>query len=121
MSDALGRKRVLWIGFAIYVLAALGAALAPSLAVLLFLRFLAGVGAAAIRIVTLGAVRDRYRGDQMASILSYILAIFLLVPMVAPSIGAIVVAVGQRDDARDARLASEIDRMAAAAPAHIDS
>ena len=62
LSDALGRKRILWIGLGIYALAAIGAALAPSLMVLLLLRFVAGLGAAAVRIVTLGAIRDRYHG-----------------------------------------------------------
>ena len=94
LSDALGRKRILWIGLGIYALAAIGAALAPSLMVLLLLRFVAGLGAAAVRIVTLGAIRDRYHGDQMAKILSYVLAIFLLVPMVAPSLGAVLISIG---------------------------
>jgi len=44
--------------------------------------------------VTQGAIRDRYRGDQMAKVLSYIMAVFVLVPMVAPSIGAAVLSIG---------------------------
>ena len=55
LSDALGRKRILWMGLAIYSLAALGAALAPSLSILLLMRFVGGLGAAAIRVVTQGA------------------------------------------------------------------
>jgi DHA1 family bicyclomycin/chloramphenicol resistance-like MFS transporter len=94
LSDALGRKRILWVGLAIYIVAALGAAFAPSLSVLLLLRLLGGFGAAAVRIFTQGAIRDRYRGDQMAKVLSYIMAVFLLVPMVAPSLGTAVLAVG---------------------------
>jgi DHA1 family bicyclomycin/chloramphenicol resistance-like MFS transporter len=93
LSDALGRKRVLWLGLAVYVIAALGAAFAPSLAALLALRFVAGFGSAAIRVVTQGTVRDQYQGDQMAKVLSYIMAVFLLVPMVAPSIGTAILAV----------------------------
>jgi DHA1 family bicyclomycin/chloramphenicol resistance-like MFS transporter len=94
LSDSLGRKRILWVGLAIYALAALGAAFAPSLTFLLLLRLLGGVGAAAVRVFTQGAIRDRYRGDQMAKVLSYIMAVFLLVPMVAPSIGTGVLMVG---------------------------
>jgi DHA1 family bicyclomycin/chloramphenicol resistance-like MFS transporter len=90
LSDALGRKRVLWVGLSIYVLGAIGAAFAPSLGALLLLRLVGGLGAAAVRIFTQGAIRDRYRGDQMAKVLSYIMAVFLLVPMVAPSLGAAV-------------------------------
>ena len=95
LSDALGRKRILWIGLGIYVLASLGAALAPSLATLLLLRFVGGFGAAAIRVVTQGTIRDRYKGEGMAKVLSYIMAVFLLVPMVAPSIGTVILAFGQ--------------------------
>ncbi len=42
LSDALGRKRILWIGLFIYALAALGAAFAPSLGFLLLLRLVGG-------------------------------------------------------------------------------
>jgi len=94
LSDALGRKRILWIGLSIYVLAAIAAAFVPTLESLLVLRFIGGFGAAGLRIVTQGAVRDRYRGDQMAKVLSYIMAVFLLVPMVAPSMGTAVLALG---------------------------
>ena len=94
LSDSLGRKRILWLGLAIYAVAAIGAAFAPFAAVLLLLRFVRGFGAAAIRVVTQGAVRDHYRGDQMAKVLSYIMAVFILVPMVAPSIGAAVLTLG---------------------------
>ena len=94
LSDALGRKRILWIGLAIYSLGAVAAAFAPSLGVLLLLRLVGGMGAAAVRVFTQGAIRDRYRGDQMAKVLSYIMAVFLLVPMVAPSLGTAVLAVG---------------------------
>ncbi len=94
LSDALGRKRILWVGLAIYILAALGAAVAPSLTLLLAWRFLAGLGAAAVRVVTFGTVRDRYEGDEMAKTLSYVMAVFILVPMLAPSLGAVVLAVG---------------------------
>lgn len=94
LSDALGRKRILWLGLLVYILGAIGAVFAPSLAWLLVLRFVAGLGAAGIRVVTQGVIRDRYHGEQMAKVMSYIMAIFLLVPMVAPSIGAGVLAVG---------------------------
>lgn len=94
LSDALGRRPILWIGLAIYSLAAVGAALAPSLGFLLLLRLLGGLGAAAVRIFTQGSIRDRYRGGQMAKVLSYIMAVFLLVPMMAPTLGTAVLAIG---------------------------
>jgi len=93
-ADALGRKRILWAGLAVYIVAAIGGAFAPSLELLLVSRFVAGIGAAGIRVVTFGAIRDRYHGDQMAVTLSYIMAIFILVPMIAPTLGSIVLLVG---------------------------
>ena len=94
LADALGRKRILWLGLGIYAIGALGGALAPSLEVLLVWRFVSGLGAAGVRVVTLGSIRDRYHGDQMAKVLSYIMAVFILVPMMAPSLGAAVLTLG---------------------------
>ncbi len=93
LSDALGRKRILWLGLLVYIMGAVGAAFAPSLAWLLLLRFVGGLGAAGVRVVTQGVIRDRYQGEQMAKVLSYIMAVFLLVPMVAPSIGTGILAI----------------------------
>jgi DHA1 family bicyclomycin/chloramphenicol resistance-like MFS transporter len=42
----------------------------------------------------MSVVRDRYRGGQMAKVLSYATAVFILVPMVAPALGSIVLALG---------------------------
>jgi len=94
LSDSLGRKRIIWIGLAIYALGAVGAAFAPSLGVLLVWRFLSGFGAGAVRVATMGVLRDAYAGEQMAKVLSYIMAVFILVPTIAPSIGAVVLAFG---------------------------
>ncbi|MEX1334977.1 MAG: multidrug effflux MFS transporter [Candidatus Limnocylindrales bacterium] len=94
LADALGRKSILYAGLAVYIFGALGGALAPSLELLLVSRFVAGLGAAGVRVITLGAVRDRYRGDAMAKTLSYIMAVFILVPMLAPSLGSVVLLAG---------------------------
>lgn len=94
MSDALGRKPILYAGLAVYVVAAIGAALAPSLPVLFALRLLGGIGAAGPRVVALGLVRDVYEGEAMARAMSYIMAVFIAVPIVAPTLGSIVLTVG---------------------------
>mgnify|MGYP001813029181 CR=1 FL=1 len=93
LSDSLGRKRVLWAGLSIYIVAAVIAAFSPSLPVLLAFRFLGGFGAGAARVVSQGVIRDAYAGEQMAKILSYIMAVFILVPIIAPSVGSAVLAV----------------------------
>ena len=94
LADALGRKPVLYAGLAVYIIGAIGGALSPSLEFLLVWRFVAGLGAAGVRVITMGAIRDRYKGDEMAKTLSYIMAVFILVPMIAPALGSVVLLVG---------------------------
>lgn len=87
ISDAVGRKRAILLGFAIYAAAALAAMFAGSLELLLVARFVQGLGASAPRIVGLAMVRDLYAGRDMARITSFVMMIFIIVPAVAPSIG----------------------------------
>ncbi|MCL1594100.1 MAG: multidrug effflux MFS transporter [Actinomycetia bacterium] len=94
LSDALGRKVILYAGISVYVAGAVGSALTPNLSMLYFTSFLAGIGASGARVVALSAVRDIYEGHRMAKMMSYVMAIFLLVPLVAPIIGAGVLALG---------------------------
>ena len=94
LSDSLGRKPVLYAGLAVYVVGALGAALSGSLTVLLVARFVGGFGAAGPRVVSQGVVRDAYKGEAMAKVMSYVMAAFILIPILAPSIGAAILAIG---------------------------
>lgn len=93
VSDRYGRRPALYAGFAIYALGAGAAALAPSLGLLLIARFVWGLGAAGPRVVTQAVIRDTYEGDAMAKAMSLVMALFVLVPIVAPSLGAAVVSV----------------------------
>ena len=89
-SDRFGRRAPLLLGLAIYVVAAFAAAFAPSFESLLFLRFVQGVGAASTRVIAVSVVRDRFGGRQMAEIMSLIFMVFMVIPVVAPSIGQLV-------------------------------
>ncbi|WP_347266047.1 multidrug effflux MFS transporter [Paracoccus sp. (in: a-proteobacteria)] len=91
ISDSLGRKPVITAGFVIYALAAIAAVFADSLETLLVSRFVQGLGAAAPRIVALALVRDLYQGREMARITSLVMMIFILVPAIAPSLGAVII------------------------------
>src|SRR5690606_781482 len=88
ISDAIGRKRAITIGFAIYSCAALAAIFAESVEMLLLARFIQGLGAAGPRIVGLALVRDLYEGREMARITSLVMMVFIIIPALAPSIGA---------------------------------
>ncbi|MDG4648842.1 multidrug effflux MFS transporter [Roseibacterium sp. SDUM158017] len=92
ISDALGRKTVILMGAALYLVGAGLALVAPTLELLLAARLIQGLGAAGPRVVALAMVRDLYSGRQMAQIVSYAMLIFTLFPAVAPLIGAAVIA-----------------------------
>lgn len=88
LADRWGRKPTLYLGLGIYVFGALAAAFAPSLGLVIASRFIWGVGAAGPRVVSVSVVRDIYEGERMARAMSFIMAVFVLVPVIAPSIGA---------------------------------
>jgi DHA1 family bicyclomycin/chloramphenicol resistance-like MFS transporter len=91
VSDHVGRRPVLAAGLVLYALGAVLSALAPTLPLLLAARFLWGVGAAAGRVVSVAIVRDRFAGSAMARTMSVVMAVFVLVPVVAPSLGAVAI------------------------------
>jgi len=93
LADRYGRKPTLYAGYAIYLLGAVASALAPSLSTLLVARFVWGLGAAGPRVVTLSVVRDRFDGNEMSRAMSFIMAVFVLVPIMAPTLGAVVASV----------------------------
>jgi len=88
LSDALGRKRVILGGIALYMAAAVLAARAQTLDMLLLARFIQGLGAAGPRVVAQAMVRDLYAGRLMARVMSFAMTLFVLVPAVAPLMGA---------------------------------
>ncbi|MCA1492358.1 multidrug effflux MFS transporter [Sinorhizobium alkalisoli] len=90
LSDRFGRKAPLLGGLALYAICALAIAFVPTFTALLVLRFVQGVGAAATRVVTVSIVRDVYGGRQMAEIMSLVMMVFMIVPVVAPSIGQLI-------------------------------
>lgn len=93
ITDRFGRKSVLYASVAVYVLGAVGSALAPTLPLLLVARFVWGVGAAGARVVATAVARDLFEGVEMARAMSQIMAVFVLVPVIAPTVGAGIVAI----------------------------
>jgi DHA1 family bicyclomycin/chloramphenicol resistance-like MFS transporter len=94
LADRYGRKPVLLIGISLYVLFSALAAFAPTFELLIAARIGTGVGAAALRVLAVSIVRDRYSGRTMARVMSLSFLVFLGVPIVAPSLGAAILAVG---------------------------
>ncbi|WP_051630530.1 multidrug effflux MFS transporter [Afifella pfennigii] len=90
LSDRFGRKPVLLVGLVIYGLGALAAGLATGFSMLLACRLIQGIGAAATRVVAISVVRDVFGGRRMASVMSLVMMVFMAVPIVAPSLGQLV-------------------------------
>lgn len=93
IADYFGRKRTLLVAATLYGIGAVASALAPSLGILLAARFLWGLGAAGGRVIVGAIVRDTYDGDRMARAMSLVFSIFILVPVFAPAVGALILAV----------------------------
>ncbi|WP_244422550.1 multidrug effflux MFS transporter [Ktedonobacter racemifer] len=87
ISDARGRRRPLLIGIAVYVLTSLLCAIAPSMAILIPLRFIQGVAGAAGVALALAMVSDLYSGIAQARFFSLLMQINGLAPMLAPLLG----------------------------------
>ncbi len=96
ITDRFGRKSVLYASVAVYILGAVGSALAPTLPLLLVARFVWGIGAAGARVVATAVARDLFEGVEMARAMSQIMAVFVLVPVIAPPVGAGIVAIRPR-------------------------
>ena len=92
LSDSFGRRPVILWGAALYIVAALVAARAQTLEVLLAARIVQGLGAAGPRVVALAIIRDLYAGRGMAQLMSFVMIVFSLVPAIAPTLGAGIIA-----------------------------
>ena len=97
LSDRFGRKPGMYVGLGLFVLGSLLSMAAWSYPAMLAGRFLQGIGAAGPRIVCLALIRDRYKGREMARVMSFIFAVFVIVPTIAPALGqAILLVAGWR-------------------------
>lgn len=87
LSDSWGRKRPIYVGMAVFVLGSLVTIFANSFWLLIVGRFLQGCGLASPRTVGMAIIRDRYKGNEMAKVMSFVMMVFILIPVLAPSLG----------------------------------
>ncbi|HMG57584.1 MAG TPA: multidrug effflux MFS transporter [Kofleriaceae bacterium] len=92
LSDALGRRRVLIAGLAVFTAAGAACAVAPSIGVLLAARVVQGFGSAASPVIARAMVRDTQPPAGAARMLSTIMAVLALAPMLAPMLGGALLA-----------------------------
>jgi MFS transporter, DHA1 family, multidrug resistance protein len=90
LSDRFGRKPILLIGLAIYTALGVLATFAGSFEALIIARVGQGLGAGATRVLAVSIVRDRFAGRQMARVMSLVFIVFLAIPIIAPSIGQMI-------------------------------
>lgn len=87
VSDSVGRKPTIYAGYGLFIAGCLLSIFAPTFPVMLAGRLLQGVGIAGPRSVTMALVRDQFEGRAMARIMSFVMSVFILVPVIAPSFG----------------------------------
>ena len=89
LSDSYGRKPIIYIGFIVFALASLICVFSTSLEMMIVGRIAQGIGLSAPRTISIAMIRDRFSGNYMAKVMSFVVAIFILVPVVAPALGKI--------------------------------
>ncbi|ORE95713.1 Bcr/CflA subfamily drug resistance transporter [Stappia sp. 22II-S9-Z10] len=94
LSDRIGRKPVLIGGFLVYAAGTVVAIVADSFTMLLLARVIQGLGASGPRVVAVAVVRDRYVGRAMSQIMSIVMMVFIVLPVIAPSLGSLLVMLG---------------------------
>ena len=87
ISDAIGRKRVILSGIAVFIVASIGCALARNMPVMLLFRALQGLSAGVGLIVGRAVVRDALDGHDAQKLMSQISMIFGVAPAIAPVVG----------------------------------
>ena len=92
LADSFGRKRILMLGLSIYAIGTVMAIFADSYDHLLIARFVQGLGAAAPRVLTIAITRDCFEGREMARVMSFVMMIFIIVPVFAPASGSLILA-----------------------------
>ena len=87
LSDNIGRKPAVYIGLLVFSIGCITSIFAESLTAMLIGRTLQGIGLSGPRVVSVAIVRDLYKGERMAQVMSFVLAVFIAVPALAPALG----------------------------------
>lgn len=87
LSDSYGRKPIIYVGFLVFAIASIICVNTNSYEVLIAGRILQGIGLASPRTLSIAMIRDSYEGDYMAKVMSFIVMIFILIPIIAPTLG----------------------------------
>ena len=87
LADRFGRKPILAAGTILYCLFALLCGIAGSFPLLIAGRVAMGASAAVTRVLVVAMVRDLFEAEAMARVMSLVFMVFMLVPVLAPTVG----------------------------------
>lgn len=90
LSDRYGRLPILYFGLSLYLVTSLVCTLAGSIETLIAARLVQGFGAASAPVITRAIVRDRFAGDEAASVMSFVVMVMATAPLVAPLLGSLI-------------------------------
>ena len=90
ISDSYGRKITLYLGVSIFLIGDVISILSDDFSLMIIGRLCQGFGAAACRVITIAMIRDRFDGPKMAKVMSLIMMVFIMVPVLAPSVGQVI-------------------------------
>ncbi|MEC3908561.1 multidrug effflux MFS transporter [Tamlana sp. 2201CG12-4] len=89
LSDSFGRKPIVYFGFIVFIIASIICVTTKDFEMMIIGRILQGVGLSSPRSLALSMIRDSYSGDYMAKIVSIVVMFFILVPVIAPTLGQV--------------------------------
>jgi DHA1 family bicyclomycin/chloramphenicol resistance-like MFS transporter len=94
LADAVGRKRVLLSGLGLMLVASVGCVFVGSLALMMGLRFVQGLGAGTCLLLAAAIAADCFRGAKLVSVLGMLGAAWGAAPVLAPAVGGFIVQFG---------------------------
>jgi len=87
LLDRFGRKKPLFIGLSVYILASLGCVYVTDIDLFIFLRFIQAIGSCAATVASVAMVRDLFPVKDIPKVFSLLMLVLGLSPMLAPTIG----------------------------------
>jgi len=90
LLDRFGRKKPLFIGLLVYILASLGCIYVADIDTFIFLRFIQAIGSCAATVASVAMVRDLFQVKDIPKVFSLLMLVLGLSPMLAPTIGGYV-------------------------------
>ena len=92
LLDRFGRKKPLFIGLTVYILASIGCAVSTSIDMLIVMRFVQAIGSCAAAVASVAMVRDLFPVKDSAKVFSLLMLVVGASPMIAPTVGGYVTA-----------------------------